>query len=249
MEGYPDDWEARRSRVFRRDDWTCQRCGRAGGRRGDAELHAHHKVPKSKGGSHNVSNLTTICDRCHAVEHDDPRLLSSEQNRSSGSIGHLKVFALTFWSFGLGNLVYHYYRKIKRGDMSYTLPRYDEIYSDAENDYNDEYGGCPECDRRGLTIKWRSDGQRKWKVIECRYCGAKYKETSGDQRLKQVADESEIPSTHSALAQEIEKHIERGTIDGSNINEFKQEILQETDTKEERRHANRVFEKYERRLK
>ncbi|WP_225308169.1 HNH endonuclease [Haloarcula sp. CBA1131] len=38
-------------------------------RSGDVELHAHHKVPKSRGGSHRMYNLVTVCRRCHEQIH------------------------------------------------------------------------------------------------------------------------------------------------------------------------------------
>lgn len=49
---YPSDWSTRRKEVYERDDYTCQNCGSKGGPRGNTELHAHHIVPKSKGGRH-----------------------------------------------------------------------------------------------------------------------------------------------------------------------------------------------------
>ena len=68
-DGYPDDWDRRRKKVYQRDGYQCQRCGASGGGSGNAELHAHHKVPKSKGGSHRLSNLTTLCSDCHSQVH------------------------------------------------------------------------------------------------------------------------------------------------------------------------------------
>lgn len=67
--GYPADWDRRRKKVYQRDGYQCQRCGASGGGSGNAELHAHHKVPKSKGGSHRLSNLTTLCSDCHSQVH------------------------------------------------------------------------------------------------------------------------------------------------------------------------------------
>lgn len=68
---YPSDWDSRRRRVYERDGYECQNCGRSGGSSGGAELHAHHIVPKAKGGSHNISNLITICEQCHKAVHND----------------------------------------------------------------------------------------------------------------------------------------------------------------------------------
>lgn len=84
-EGYPADWNSRRKEVYQRDDYTCQNCGVKGGSKGNAELHAHHIVPKSKGGTHKKSNLKTICKECHNAIHGDSMARSVndvEQNTS-----------------------------------------------------------------------------------------------------------------------------------------------------------------------
>ena len=62
---YPDDWDERRSRVYERDGYACQNCGVQGGPYGAAELHADHITPISKGGSHRLDNLQTLCRTCH----------------------------------------------------------------------------------------------------------------------------------------------------------------------------------------
>jgi len=68
----PSDWGSRRERVYERDDYECQNCGRTGGPRGHAELHAHHNVPRHSGGTHRLSNLMTVCSDCHdAIHHED----------------------------------------------------------------------------------------------------------------------------------------------------------------------------------
>lgn len=65
----PDDWEELRLSVLRRDDWGCQNCGHTGGPNGDATLHAHHVVPVARGGRSQLSNLITLCERCHVRAH------------------------------------------------------------------------------------------------------------------------------------------------------------------------------------
>lgn len=79
---YPPDWGERRRAVYRRDDYTCQRCGAQSGPHASGDgvpLHAHHVVPLSEGGSNQLSNLLTLCERCHDEAHDhdvaalDPR--------------------------------------------------------------------------------------------------------------------------------------------------------------------------------
>jgi hypothetical protein len=62
--GYPEDWDERRRQVLERDGYACQRCGAT-----DRSLHVHHVTPISEGGSHDLTNLETLCERCHADEH------------------------------------------------------------------------------------------------------------------------------------------------------------------------------------
>ncbi|WP_114578515.1 HNH endonuclease [Saliphagus sp. LR7] len=69
----PPDWEARRKTVYRRDDWTCQNCGRQSGpHAGDdgERLHAHHIQAYANGGSNHLSNLETLCEPCHQNSHE-----------------------------------------------------------------------------------------------------------------------------------------------------------------------------------
>lgn len=68
-DNYPSDWDQRRRRVYRRDEFACSNCGRKGGSKGDTELHAHHIVPIKSGGSHKISNLVTLCKGCHKSIH------------------------------------------------------------------------------------------------------------------------------------------------------------------------------------
>lgn len=49
--------------VLERDNHTCQKCGSKG------YLEVNHIIPKSKGGTNDMSNLITLCDLCHAEEH------------------------------------------------------------------------------------------------------------------------------------------------------------------------------------
>jgi 5-methylcytosine-specific restriction endonuclease McrA len=51
-----------RMRVFMRDDFTCQYCGR---RAPDVELHADHRLPVALGGDNSYANLATACRDCN----------------------------------------------------------------------------------------------------------------------------------------------------------------------------------------
>ncbi|MFC0661833.1 HNH endonuclease [Eoetvoesiella caeni] len=57
-------WASIRTRIFKRDDYTCTYCGTRGGR-----LECDHIVPIAKGGGHDGSNLTTSCFRCNRSKH------------------------------------------------------------------------------------------------------------------------------------------------------------------------------------
>ena len=81
---YPSDWDQRRQAVYDRDEYTCQNCGRHGGTGGEAALHAHHIVPKSSGGTHNKSNLKTVCAACHRAIHGDSVAPSAREHPSTG---------------------------------------------------------------------------------------------------------------------------------------------------------------------
>lgn len=60
---YPPDWEIRREAVNRRDGDSCYVC------RKTRNLHLHHKIPLSRGGSNKTSNLQLLCERCHSKQH------------------------------------------------------------------------------------------------------------------------------------------------------------------------------------
>jgi len=83
---YPADWNSRRKKVYKRDNHTCQNCGRTGSIDGDIDLHAHHIVPKSKDGRHKLDNLVTLCSECHKAVHGSsmaPTSSSSSSGRKS----------------------------------------------------------------------------------------------------------------------------------------------------------------------
>jgi len=60
---YEDEFLCIRTEVLKRDNYRCVNCGMTG-----KELHVHHVVPRSEGGTNDLSNLVTLCSRCHSVQ-------------------------------------------------------------------------------------------------------------------------------------------------------------------------------------
>ena len=56
-----------RFRIFARQKFTCQYCGK---KAPDVKLHLDHIVPKSLGGDDSESNLTTSCASCNLAKHN-----------------------------------------------------------------------------------------------------------------------------------------------------------------------------------
>lgn len=83
-EGYPPDWNERRKIVLRRDSYRCQHCRIRSTRLDDISLDVDHIIPKSKGGTHEVSNLRTLCPECHSNRHPENENLNNRSNRLTG---------------------------------------------------------------------------------------------------------------------------------------------------------------------
>ncbi len=60
---YNDEFLAIRTDVLKRDNYTCVNCGQTG-----TELHIHHIVSRAEGGTNDLTNLVTLCSRCHSVQ-------------------------------------------------------------------------------------------------------------------------------------------------------------------------------------
>lgn len=92
----PSDWDSRRKETYRRDEYTCQHCGAKGGPKGETELHAHHIVPKSRGGGHHLNNLVTVCRDCHKAIHGD--FVAPSPGSPSDPINKIGQFSITILS-------------------------------------------------------------------------------------------------------------------------------------------------------
>lgn len=67
------DMGLQRNRVFMRDNYRCQGCGRA---LTLAECEMDHVRSRGKGGDDSMSNLRTVCFNCHRLKH--VRILSGK---------------------------------------------------------------------------------------------------------------------------------------------------------------------------
>jgi ribosomal protein S27AE len=55
------NWQEIRQEVLRRDHRQCQVCGK------EYSGQVHHIIPRSQGGTNELSNLITLCGKCHMV--------------------------------------------------------------------------------------------------------------------------------------------------------------------------------------
>lgn len=64
--GYGGRWRLLRQQVLERDSYLCCECARDG--RVAAASDVDHIVPKSQGGTDDLSNLQSLCPRCHRAK-------------------------------------------------------------------------------------------------------------------------------------------------------------------------------------
>lgn len=69
-----EDWDKARMRALVRDDFTCQAhtlglCEEPCQENRLRHLHVHHIVPRIQGGTHDLSNLLTLCTTHHIRLH------------------------------------------------------------------------------------------------------------------------------------------------------------------------------------
>jgi len=73
-----------RFEIFKRDNFTCQYCGR-NVREDGIKLHCDHIIPKSKGGQFVSNNLIASCEECNLGKRDillsEKKLLVFEENQ------------------------------------------------------------------------------------------------------------------------------------------------------------------------
>ncbi|WP_437412207.1 HNH endonuclease [Sinorhizobium meliloti] len=60
------NWEETRRLVLERDGYQCVSCST---KLSSTGADVHHLLPRSMGGSDELTNLVTLCDGCHAAHH------------------------------------------------------------------------------------------------------------------------------------------------------------------------------------
>lgn len=78
------DWRNVTQSVFARDRDRCLNCRAS--EQTVTTLDADHGVPRGAGGADRVSNLNTLCRRCHKAKHEEGVIAPSVQLESSGNM-------------------------------------------------------------------------------------------------------------------------------------------------------------------
>jgi hypothetical protein len=154
--GYPPFWNYVRDVVLNADKGRCQISGCPS----RTELHVHHKMPLSQGGSHKIENLVTLCIFHHSLQPD---------------MGHERIW---------GEVRTQYFSMVKahlrNGFPVRAHVRRKELASEEnlKNILSFYSIGCSDCKHYPLTL--RVDYQRNNVVISCASCLAEWQ---FDQKL------------------------------------------------------------------
>lgn len=91
---YGKDWGVCSYEARKRDNWQCQahrlglpKCFNRFPPPLHHLLHAHHIIPRSKGGSNHLYNVLTLCLDCHSLEHG--RRIGKPITKKQKSLGRL----------------------------------------------------------------------------------------------------------------------------------------------------------------
>lgn len=63
-----------RLQIFKRDHYSCRKCGKSPSSHRGITLHLDHVVPFSKGGDNSSGNLQTLCNKCNLGKGNDENL-------------------------------------------------------------------------------------------------------------------------------------------------------------------------------
>lgn len=73
-----------RQYIFKRDNYTCQCCGKQPTKKNGLKLHAHH-IETRKTGGNAPNNMITLCDKCHKALHEGKTMLPEGKHRGKSS--------------------------------------------------------------------------------------------------------------------------------------------------------------------
>lgn len=172
----PSDWTARAKNVYERDNYQCQNCNRKGGPYGDAELHAHHGVPRHKGGSHKLTNLTTYCKKCHNAIHYDskiaPTTFSTSRRENTAALERIQpiIRRLSDMYRSINNLIGEISRILIDLIESETTSKQKKLISDYRQKsrmYQDEIAKARGIVKELEEVKIDSSNQRKFRDEYC----------------------------------------------------------------------------------
>ena len=82
---YPPDWNLRKEIALLDAGGKCVRCGSS------YNLHMHHTIRLSQGGSNHLNNLSILCCQCHSKEHGGKNLGNSQNNSELALSKRLKT--------------------------------------------------------------------------------------------------------------------------------------------------------------
>ena len=73
--------------VFERDRYRCRECGATNKQ---TQLHVDHIKPVSKGGTNDLDNLQTLCEKCNMAKYTDEWIggKSDNRNRTKKTVGN-----------------------------------------------------------------------------------------------------------------------------------------------------------------
>lgn len=76
-------------KVFKRDKYKCQICGKSPSTDPELELEVDHFLPVSKGGENDIENLQTLCIYCNRGKGNDDSLNIEMEDRIKNYLDHI----------------------------------------------------------------------------------------------------------------------------------------------------------------